>query len=185
MRRSSRAPRAVKNTHPFAYGDWLFAHTGALHPLLEVGVRRLVGRERTYEGQTDSEALFHLLLSYLEGAGDPVAAIDEALRPVLADGQFSGLNFLLANPETLYAFRYAARSADYYSLYWRLRQPGPPLDARSRDNFARLESGGLAHTPAILVCPEQIEDGEWCALQMGELLVVRQRDLHTETVKLF
>ncbi len=185
VRRSSRAPRALKNTHPFAHGDWLFAHTGALYPLLEVGVRRMVGRGRTYEGQTDSEALFHLLLSYLEGAGDPVAAIEEALKPVLADGQFSGLNFLLANPETLYAFRYAARSADYYSLSWRLRGPGRPLEARSRDNFARFRSAGVAQTPAVMVCSEHIEDGEWCPLQMGELLVVRQPDLHAETVKLF
>jgi len=146
VRRGSRAPRARKNTHPFSLGNWLFAHTGALYPLLEVSVRRLAGRDRPYEGQTDSEALFHLLLSHLyapaasdrgasrrgderfpgrpaEGgrneaeASAAVAAIHEALKPVLADGQFSGLNFLLAGPEALYAFRYAARSADYYSLF--------------------------------------------------------------------
>lgn len=203
VRRGSRAPRAARNTHPFSAGGWVFAHTGALYPLLEVAVRRLAGRDRSYEGQTDSEALFHLLLSKLERvhAGDApalqagrqrdsattaeVSAIHEALEPILADGQFSGLNFLLARRELLYAFRYAARSADYYSLWWRLRQPGRPLDARSRDNFAHFHSAGLADTPAVLACSEQIEDGEWRALEMGELLVVRQPGPQTETVKLF
>jgi len=37
----------------------------------------------------------------------------------------------------------------------------------------------------VLVCSEQIEDGPWRALEMGELLVVRQPGLQTETVKLF
>lgn len=172
VRRSSRAPRAWKNTHPFTEKGWLFAHTGALYPRLEARVRREAGRA-PYEGQTDSEALFRLLLLKLDSHPDPAQAIRAALAPLLEDGQFSGLNFLLARQGALYAFRYAARSAGYYSLYWQQRGPGAPLQARSSDNFAVLESQGLAAASAVLVCSERLAGpGEWRPLEMGELLAV-------------
>jgi glutamine amidotransferase len=190
VRRSSRAPRALHNTHPFAYGDWLFAHSGALYPLLEVSVRRAAGRQRAYEGHTDSEALFHLLLSHLERTTDPVASIGDALKLVVAGSQFSALNFLLARGDELYAFRHAARSADYYALWWRLRRPGRRLEARSSDTFARVQSQAIAHATAVMVCSERIEPpapGErWQPIETGELLIVRRLpSLTTESVKLF
>ena len=174
VRRSSRAPRAHRNTHPFAEGEWLFAHTGALFPLLETRVRRQVGRIQ-YEGQTDSEALFRLLLLNLERHRHPVEAIQATVRPLVEDGQFSGLNFLLARGDTLYAFRCATRSAAYYTLSWLRRGPGRPLEASSRDNYARLRSQALAEASAVVVCSEELEGAQggesWHALEMGELLV--------------
>jgi len=188
VRRSSRAPRALRNTHPFAQNGWLFAHNGALYPLLEARVRREVGRV-PYEGQTDSEALFRLLLRHLERYGDPPEAIQAAVEPLVEDGQFSGLNFLLARAGTLYAFRFATRSADYYSLSWIRREPGLALEATSRDNYARLRSQALADTPAVLVCSEELEAAPpgqaWQALEMGDLLVVHaDAELKTETIHL-
>lgn len=188
VRRSSRAPRAARNTHPFAEGGWLFAHNGALYPLLEARVRREAGRVQ-YQGQTDSEALFRLLLLNLERHPDPPEAIRATVAPLVEDGQFSGLNFLLARADTLYAFRYATRSAAYYSLYWLRREPGCELEASSRDNYARLRSRALAEASAVLVCSEELEGlppgHDWQALGMGELLVVRAgRELKTETLRL-
>ncbi len=187
VRRSSRAPRAHRNTHPFAEAGWLFAHTGALFPLLEARVRREVGRA-PYEGQTDSEALFRLILLNLQRHSDPVAALRATVEPLLEDGQFSGLNFLLARAGTLYGFRYATRSASYYSLYWTRREGGRPLEASSRDNYAVVRSHALADTSAILVCSEQLgapgADQAWQPLQMGELLVVHAGpELKTEIVQ--
>lgn len=188
VRRASRAPRAERNTHPFSQAGWLFAHTGALYPLLEVSVRRMAGRA-SYQGQTDSEALFRLLLANLERQSDPVEAIRASVRPLIEDGQFSGLNFLLARPDTLYAFRYAARSAAYYSLGWLKRPPGRPLEASSRDNYARLCSNGLAGTESVIVCSEEIEapppGGRWQPLALGELLIARcGAELGAETIRL-
>ncbi len=190
VRRSSRAPRALRNTHPFAEGGWLFAHTGVLYPLLEAKVRRQAGRAKPYEGQTDSEALFRLILFHLgpqaEAArADPIPAIRAAVGMLLEDGQFSGLNFLMASAGTLYAFRYAARSASYFSLYWQRREAGRPFEAASRDNYARLRSHSLADTPAVLVCSEELEGpAGWQQLQMGELLVARAGSgLQTEVVR--
>lgn len=188
VRRSSRAPRATRNTHPFAEGGWLFAHNGALFPLLEARVRREVGRA-PYQGQTDSEALFRLLLRNLERHRDPPEAIRATVAPLVEDGQFSGLNFLLAGAGVLYAFRYATRSETYYSLHWLRREPGRPLEAASCDNYARLRSGALAEASAVLVCSEQLEEPppgqSWQALAMGELLVVHaDPDLKTQTLRL-
>ena len=63
----------TENTHPFRYRQWLFAHTGTIPAFT-----RLSGRlrdslpqflERDIRGDTDSEVLFHLFLSFLHDAG--------------------------------------------------------------------------------------------------------------------
>ncbi len=190
VRRASRAPRAVKNTHPFVQGGWAFAHSGALYPLLEVSLRRAAGRALPYEGQTDSEAFFHLILANLEKLTDPVEAIRASAQLVIGDGQFSGLNFLLASRDALYAFRYSTRSASYYSLYFLRRQPGCALQSVSSDTRARVRSVGLAGVEAVVVCSEQIDPPaphqSWQPLEMGELLVVRREPgLPAEIIRLF
>jgi predicted glutamine amidotransferase len=180
VRRSSRAPRAEANTHPFSAGGWLFAHSGALYPLLETKVRRETGRI-SHEGHTDSEAFFRLLLHYLESR-EPLEAIRMAVKLAVDDGQMSGLNFLLARPGELYAFRYAARSASYFSLFWQRRDPGAPLQATSPDTRAAVRSNDLARVPAVLVCSEQF-GGTWQPLELGDLLIIHA-GLETETVRL-
>lgn len=183
VRRSSRAPRAERNTHPFLGNGWLFAHSGALYPLLETKVRRETGRV-SYEGQTDSEALFRLLLHRLQAPAGPVEAIRSAVRLAIEDGQFSGLNFILARAGELYAFRYAARSAAYFSLFWERREPGRPLEIRSRETQALIRSAALAHVPAVVVFSEEISEAMQ-PLEMGQLLVVRTApDLTSEVTSL-
>lgn len=63
----------TENTHPFRYRQWLFAHTGTIPAF-----KKLSGRlrdslpqflERDIKGDTDSEVLFHLFLSFLHDAG--------------------------------------------------------------------------------------------------------------------
>jgi predicted glutamine amidotransferase len=64
----------TENTHPFRYRQWLFAHTGTVD-----GYGRLRDRvseslpeflRRNVRGDTDSELLFHLFLSFLHDAGN-------------------------------------------------------------------------------------------------------------------
>lgn len=173
VRRSSRAPRALGHCHPFTHDGWLFAHNGALFPLLEKWVRSRVGAVN-YEGHTDSEAIFRWILQNVEKAARPDEGIRAAVEPLVADGQFSSLNFLLAGPGVLYAFRYAVRSAGYYSLYYLHRPPGSEMEATSRDVFSRLRTGGLARHRAVLVASEALTPEPWRALGMGELLCVRE-----------
>jgi glutamine amidotransferase len=115
------APR-TENTHPFRYRQWLFANTGTVEAF-----SKLRGRlaeqlpqflHRDVRGETDSELLFHLFLSFLHDVGeldrpavDPAAA-RTALRGAVAlvDGLCAeegapptALNILVSNPEYLIA----------------------------------------------------------------------------------
>jgi glutamine amidotransferase len=86
VRRASVGGSALRNTHPFRHGRWLFAHNGTLFgfardpgPLRE----RLPERLRvSIEGDTDSEHLFHLFLARLAETIGPLldANADEACR---------------------------------------------------------------------------------------------------------
>jgi predicted glutamine amidotransferase len=115
------APR-TENTHPFRYRQWLFASTGTVESFA-----RLRGRlteqlptflHRDVRGETDSELIFHLFLSFLHDVGEldrpavePRAA-RQALRGAISvvDGLCAeegapptALNILVTNPEYLLA----------------------------------------------------------------------------------
>src|SRR3954471_13637666 len=67
------APR-TENTHPFRYRQWLLANTGTV-PSFEKLRGRMVESlpqflQRNVRGETDSELLFHLFLSFLHDAGE-------------------------------------------------------------------------------------------------------------------
>jgi glutamine amidotransferase len=63
----------TENTHPFRYREWHFAHTGTIEryeqikPRLLESIPEFLGKN--IRGDTDSEVLFHLVLSFLFDAG--------------------------------------------------------------------------------------------------------------------
>jgi predicted glutamine amidotransferase len=112
----------TENTHPFRYRQWLFAQTGTL-PHFDAIRERLVATVPEFlrgnvRGETDSEIVFHVFLSFLHDAGRlddgsaaPGAVID-ALKSSLAviEGMAAevgdvgeGTNLLVSNGETLFA----------------------------------------------------------------------------------
>lgn len=112
----------TENTHPFRYRQWLFAHTGTID-----GVGSLRGRvsdslpeflRRNVRGDTDSELLFHLFLSFLHDTGnlstgpvDPTgtrAAIRSTLSLIARlraeeGGASNGMNLLVTDGEHMVA----------------------------------------------------------------------------------
>jgi glutamine amidotransferase len=84
----------TENTHPFRYRQWLFAHTGTIngYPRLRERLSESLPEflRRNVRGDTDSELLFHLFLSFLHDAGDlgdaPVdpSATRKAMRSTLS-----------------------------------------------------------------------------------------------------
>lgn len=80
----------TENTHPFRYRQWLFAHTGTIPGFQKLGSRLRDSLpqflERDIRGDTDSEVLFYLFLSFLHDAGTldrsqtDVAGVHAALR---------------------------------------------------------------------------------------------------------
>jgi glutamine amidotransferase len=117
----------TENTHPFRYRQWLFAHTGTVD-----GYGRLRDRvseslpeflRRNVRGDTDSELLFHLFLSFLHDAGqlggghvDPEAT-RAALRATLSlidrlraedGGSNHDMNMLVTDGEHMVAMHHSA-----------------------------------------------------------------------------
>jgi predicted glutamine amidotransferase len=108
----------TENTHPFRYRQWLFAQTGTIaqfDPIRERLVQSVPEFLRGgIRGETDSEIMFHVFLSFLHDAGrlnDLVVeppVVREALRSCLAvvdgmtaevGGEPGAMNILVANGE--------------------------------------------------------------------------------------
>jgi glutamine amidotransferase len=110
----------TENTHPFRYRQWLFAQTGTVDKFEAIRDRAVQSVPEFLRGgirgDTDSEILFHIFLSFLHDAGrlnDVVVeagVVREALRSSLAvldgmtaevGGQAGALNLVVTNGEYL------------------------------------------------------------------------------------
>jgi predicted glutamine amidotransferase len=73
VRRASVGALRTENTHPFRYRSWVFAHTGTIGGIEHLRERLLASQpeflRRNVRGETDSECLFYLFLSFLHDAG--------------------------------------------------------------------------------------------------------------------
>ncbi len=117
----------AENAHPFRMRQWLFAHQGTIDGF--DGIRDSVAAgipdfmRRNVRGQTDSEYLFHTLLSFLHDAGQldnpdvtetqtlPAISAAVALVERLAaevGGKENSLSFILTNGRSMYALRLGA-----------------------------------------------------------------------------
>ena len=112
----------TENTHPFRYRQWLFAQTGTL-PSFEAIRERLLESvpeflRSSIRGESDSEILFYVFLSFLHDAGrlndgisDP-SHVRDALRSSVAvvdgmaaevGGTPSQVNVMVCNGENIFA----------------------------------------------------------------------------------
>lgn len=186
-RDANGSARRAENTHPFRMQQWLFAHVGELTGHLAMRDRLLETLpdflRRNIRGTTDSELLFHIVLSFLHDGGqlDGVdvknAAVAGALRStlMLADRHARevgapppGLTLVLTNGRQLYALR-----------------RGAPLAYVERSRLPRRDSDGPSRAAAdvrYVIVATPAEGGapaDYTELQEGQLLCV-DRDLHTE-----
>jgi predicted glutamine amidotransferase len=70
VRRATVGGAAIENTHPFTHGRWAFAHNGTVPSFAAVRPRLLAVTSPEHRaaitGSTDSEHIFHMLLSLRE-----------------------------------------------------------------------------------------------------------------------
>lgn len=95
LRKATQGDLSIINTHPFQFGHWTFAHNGNVRGFSEIrsGVlQRIPPVLRRYIlGDTDSEALFYLLLGHmarrceLHRAGYPLEDVLEAVKATVAE----------------------------------------------------------------------------------------------------
>ncbi|MDH3201835.1 MAG: class II glutamine amidotransferase [Myxococcales bacterium] len=120
----------AENAHPFRMRQWLFAHEGtigrfdAIRASLSETIPDFI--RRNIRGQTDSEYLFHTVLTFLHDAGQldnpdvaeaqALAAIGTAVALVErltaeVGATENSLSFILTNGRSMYALRYGAPMA--------------------------------------------------------------------------
>ncbi len=131
IRLASAGGVAEKNSHPFVFGRWMFAHNGTLFGFADDPgpLRRLIPDHlrNHVEGETDSEHAFYFLLARLE---EGLGRLDGSVRPegtarvlgetlaALADlypgraEELSQLNVVLTNGDILLAARWG------HTLFW-------------------------------------------------------------------
>ncbi len=82
VRRATVGPPALANTHPFAWKTWAFAHNGTVPRFATVREQMLSAMTPEHRlairGATDSEHVFHFLLSHQERS--PHRALIETVR---------------------------------------------------------------------------------------------------------
>lgn len=181
----------TQNTHPFRMRSWLFAHKGTIPGFAQLKPSMLSTLpdflKRNIRGETDSELLFHILLSHLnaEGALDAHDVHEQLLLDALrrtvdsvdrasqdAGEEHASLNLLLTNGRSMMAFRRGAPMA-----YVERRgvggdagdKPGSPAILR----YAMVASG--VGIPA--------DEQGWKTLDDGEVLLI-DRQLHPKSLRL-
>jgi glutamine amidotransferase len=178
VRQASSGSVAERNSHPFLFGRWLFAHNGTLYgfreeskPLLQLIAPHLLSR---IEGDTDSEHAFALLLTLLErrvGSLEipiPVETVGAVLRETLdqltrlypgKDGERSEFNFALTDGRVMAAVRWG------HTLFW-LERSGPVAESADRPVNTTGEYRALA------VASEPTSNEKWQELPDRTLLLL-------------
>lgn len=156
------------NTHPFEQHGRLFAHNGVLGdlPALEAHL----GDDRALvKGDTDSERYFALITREIAARhGDVAAGIEAACTWVAANLEIVSINFVLATPEDLWAFRYPQKD----ELHILERAPGEPLEHHSHLG-TRVHCQEAVERPLVVVASEPMDDDPaWRALAAGELIQI-------------
>lgn len=117
VRRATVGPPSLENTHPFRYGRFTFAHNGTIPEFDWVRHRMLAETEPLHRaairGETDSEHLFHYLLSCWSNGPqtDLPGTVREGLEQVVAwcheaaPDKKVGLNVVLTDGRQLVASR--------------------------------------------------------------------------------
>ena len=171
-------PVTDANTHPFQYGDYTFAHNGAIHPQERLGEMLPPEWERRLAGTTDSERYFlHLMWRLAERDGDMVAAIADSTAAISQGYTTGSLNAILLAPDTLYAISFYDRSmvpAD------RLRERGHGDDPD--EVAAYFDLAYQVTDDAVLVASSGWPMPGWTPLPSAHVLVTDRRTLATSVL---
>lgn len=168
-----------RNSHPFRYGQYVFAHNGAIHPQNRLPEMLPAQWERQLAGTTDSERYFLLVMSRLAShGGDMVAAIADATADIDTRFEPNSLNALLLSPAKLYAI----------SWYHRDRVPEAKLRASGYDRpdeiAAYFDLAYRASDSAVVVASSGWPQPGWTPVPNRHVLVTDRRTLRTEVLPL-
>lgn len=182
------------NTQPFRFRSWLFAHSGTVSRIDPVRPRLLDGLpdflRRSVRGDTDSELVFHAVLSFLHDAGQldnsdvSADAVAAAVRATVAQvdrlvaefgGKPSSLDMLLSNGRLLLAVRRGGAP-----MHWVQRKGIVDVAGNSKE-AKNLDLGSVRYV--LVVGGTESEPLGYSKLDEGTILSV-SRDLDVQTFSL-
>jgi glutamine amidotransferase len=182
VRLATTGGETLENTHPWLYRGYVFAHNGTVD---RWGLLRLVRQEyRGFEGETDSEVLFHLIVQEALDAGSFLEGVRRALEKINEEEvRYSSLNFLASDGHQLYALRYAKHSLGYYTLYYLERPKGSLSLNKLSETTLQLIRAKLARgEKAVLVASEPLTEENWLEIPNKHMLIV-DKDLSVKLME--
>jgi len=173
VRKATHDNKSNINAHPFSFKNWIFAHNGSVNK--ECLLKHLEKNyKREIKGETDSEIYFLLLIQEIEKLKNPIDGIKNALEIIYKCENYTGLNFILSDGYTLYAYRDASFNENYYSLYYLRRDPtsSKTFEHLSKNTRQMLKSKLLLEEKAVLVCSEKLTEERWEEIPLKTLFIV-------------
>lgn len=170
IRYATTGPRTTENTHPFALDGMLFAHNGMLGDLDALEAE--IGRDmRFVGGDTDSERYFALIAKAVRAHRSFGRGISSAVSWIVRSLPVQSLNFVLATPDELWAFRYPETEQLFLRERHGFVEGRRELHHVSRSLRVRVPD--LDRRPSVMVASEPLDDSlDWRALEAGELVRV-------------
>lgn len=167
VRHSSGTPICLANTHPFTMDGRIFAHNGEVGDLSRLEQHLGPDLQRV-TGDTDSERLFALITREAERTGDLATGIRAAVRWVVDELDVVSINFIITEPDALWALRLPA-ARELWLLDRRGERAG--LDHLSSTG-TRVCSDELGDKPSVVLASEPLDNDAWELLDPGELVHV-------------
>jgi glutamine amidotransferase len=180
---SGRPKRRLENTHPWLYKGYVFAHNGTID---RNNVLELLSPEYlNLEGDTDSEALFHLIVQEAISSNDFMNGIRRVIAKINDKNVgYSSLNFVASDGRKLYALRYARSGLSYYTLYYlRRSREGLRLESLSKKTAQLIRMKLVSGEKAIIVASEKLTEEPWKIIPNRYMLIVDE-NLNTELIEI-
>lgn len=173
VREASVGDKKHENAHPFKYKNWIFIQNGRTNR--ENTKIKLGAKYKKYiKGTTDSELYFLLIMQNYEKTRDMAESIRKTLGVVKQKA--TGLNFLLSNGESLYAYRNYNKTGKKFTLYYLVRDLNgieKPIEHISKKTNQILRYTSDLHTDrTVLFSSEPLTDEKWTKIHRGELIKV-------------
>ncbi|MAE72570.1 MAG: class II glutamine amidotransferase [Bdellovibrionaceae bacterium] len=192
VRLATHGEKTILNTHPFQFGNWVFAHNGNIKDFEkhrdELKSHILPKFKRYILGETDSEILFYVLMSHISSRIDITrpaceigllkAAVSEALDKVMEiTGPYSKVEagntetyytFIITNGTTMLAHQGGQKL--YYSTYKNRCVERDTCPSFAPECEAPTKTGYINH----LIFSSEPLSGEnvWLEMQPGEMIGV-------------
>lgn len=193
LRRATVGKLSLLNSHPFQFGNWVFAHNGQIPDFGRY--RRAVMEQvspvyrRYILGDTDSEVIFYLLISNMaryfdvHRKGAEMAQVVEALEQTVADlhevtgmncyegGEEFYLSFLLTNGHMMLAHQGGKEL--YFSTY---KQRCPEREVCPSYGPSCEAASGSGYVNHFIVSSEPLQgENIWLELSPGDVVGVDWR----------